>query len=134
MTDDHSCHRSRSGMYFLLNQVLQAFCESKDLVNKCSEAVKINCSYHPNSFISSATHSFNYISRKGVIQLFGAETVVLFLFSFYIDDAHQDCALDVSHHLMSTEGRQSVFKYVKAVLYHLQGNLLERISYVQRDL
>lgn len=67
MTDDHGCHRSHTDMSFLVKARIAALCKSKDLVNKCSEAVKINCSYHPNSFISSATDLFNSLSTKGAL-------------------------------------------------------------------
>lgn len=64
MTDGHSCHASRTNMSFSLKANIAALFRSKDLVNKCSEAVKTNWSYHQNSFIFPATALFNSLSTK----------------------------------------------------------------------
>lgn len=49
----------------LLKSLLQAPRKSQKLVNKCSEALKMNDSHHENSFISSAADLGNSIWRKG---------------------------------------------------------------------
>lgn len=38
--------------------VLELFCKSKELVNKCTEPGKINCSHPLKSFVSSVTDLF----------------------------------------------------------------------------
>ena len=81
MTDDHGCYRSRTDMSFLVKADIAALCKSYDLVNKCSEAVKIDCPYHTNSFICSASDVFNRLSTKRVITLFWAASV-----HFHIND------------------------------------------------
>lgn len=68
---------------FLVKASVASLCKSKDLVNKCSEALKINRSYHPNSFISSASDICNSLSTKrGIIPLW-KDTL-----HFYRDDVH----------------------------------------------
>lgn len=53
-------------MSLFVKASVAGLCKSKDLVNKCSEALKTNGSYHPNSFISSAADLFNSLSfQKG---------------------------------------------------------------------
>ena len=84
MTDDRGCHRSHTDMSLFVKASVAGLCKSKDLVNKCSEAVKINCSYHANSFISSATDLFNYLSTKRAIIPFWAAAV-----HFHVDDARR---------------------------------------------
>lgn len=62
MTDDWVCHGSRTDMSLFVKASAAGLCKSKDLVNKCSEALKINFSFHQNSFIFLAADLFNYIS------------------------------------------------------------------------
>lgn len=49
----------------LLKSLLQAPRKSQKLVNKCSEALKMNGSHHENSFISSTADLGNSIWKKG---------------------------------------------------------------------
>lgn len=94
VTDDHGRHRSHTDMSFLVKANIAALCKSWDLVNKCSEAVKINCPHHANSFISSAADIFNSLSTKRGIRCFRAACVY-----FHIDDVLQlgkECDLNLS--------------------------------------
>lgn len=122
MTDDRGSHRSHTDMSFFVKASVAGLCKSKDLVNKCSEAVKINCSYQPNSFISSATALFNSLSTKK-----GHYTILSSLCAFHIDDADQlgqKCALNSTHLLLGIERRQTIFLCVKTIFkHHQQGNL-----------
>lgn len=117
MTDDHSCSRSHIDMSFLVKTMLQPFCKSKDLVNKCSEAVKINCSHPPKSFISSVTDLFNSLSTKRGIIPFRRATV-----HFHHNDAYLTGHLCLYNHSLFV-GKlrvQTVYLCLKNQFYFIQ--------------
>lgn len=62
MTDDWLCHGSHTDMSLFVKAGTAGLRKSKDLANKCSEALKIDFPSHRNSFIFLAADLFNYIS------------------------------------------------------------------------
>lgn len=62
MTDDWLCRASRTDMSLFVKAGAAGLRKSKDLANKCSEALKIDFPSHRNSFIFLAADLFNYIS------------------------------------------------------------------------
>ena len=54
-------------------------CQRKDLVNKPSQAAKIDRSHHPNSFISSSFYLFNSLSGERALCSFKRSHAFIFL-------------------------------------------------------
>lgn len=111
MTDGHGCRRSLTDMSFLVEASHAGLRKSKDLVNKCSEAVKMNCSYHPNSFISLANDLFNSLcTQRDIIQ--SGEATLCFHMTWHC----QEYAINSPHQLLDIEKKKcprvtTVFKH-----------------------